>query len=70
MPQQFTISSFQLYKRGLKRVMAVENISVGIPKGECFGLLGVNGAGKTTTFNMITGEVTPTAGVAVLNGKM
>ena len=34
---------------------AVDNISYGVRKGECFGLLGVNGAGKTTTFKMITG---------------
>ena len=35
---------------------AVDNISYGVRKGECFGLLGVNGAGKTTTFKMITGD--------------
>lgn len=35
---------------------AVDQISVGVPRGECFGLLGVNGAGKTTTFKMITGD--------------
>ena len=34
---------------------AVDHISYGVRKGECFGLLGVNGAGKTTTFKMITG---------------
>ena len=35
---------------------------------QCFGLLGVNGAGKTTTFKMLTGDLTPTAGDAYLNG--
>jgi ABC-type multidrug transport system ATPase subunit len=34
--------------------------------GECFGLLGVNGAGKTTTFKILTGEVTPDRGDAVI----
>ena len=35
---------------------AVDGLWLGIPQGECFGLLGVNGAGKTTTFSMLTGE--------------
>ncbi len=29
--------------------IAVNNLTFGVPQGECFGLLGVNGAGKTTT---------------------
>ena len=32
--------------------MAVQNLNVGIHRGECFGMLGPNGAGKTTTMNM------------------
>lgn len=39
---------------------------VGVPRGECFGLLGVNGAGKTTTFKMLTGDTSPTDGDAML----
>ena len=39
-----------------------------IPHGECFGLLGVNGAGKTTTFKMLTGDITPTSGTALVAG--
>lgn len=39
-----------------------------IPPGECFGLLGVNGAGKTTTFKMLTGEVLPDSGDALIAG--
>ncbi len=35
---------------------------------QCFGLLGINGAGKTTTFKMLTGDISPTAGDAFLNG--
>ncbi|XP_063069496.1 uncharacterized protein abca12 [Engraulis encrasicolus] len=45
-----------------KKVQAVKKLSVGIPAGECFGLLGVNGAGKTTTFKMLTGDISPTGG--------
>ncbi|CAK7303304.1 Phospholipid-transporting ATPase ABCA3 [Vulpes lagopus] len=43
-------------------VLAVRNISLGIRKKECFGLLGLNGAGKTTTFEILTGEETATSG--------
>ncbi|XP_053326902.1 glucosylceramide transporter ABCA12 [Spea bombifrons] len=45
-----------------KKTIAVNNMSLGIPPGECFGLLGVNGAGKTTTFKMLTGDIIPSKG--------
>lgn len=45
----------------------MKNISVGIPKNECFGLLGQNGAGKTTTFKMMTGDEPITSGHAFLS---
>lgn len=48
--------------------LAVNHLSVGIPQGECFGLLGVNGAGKTTTFKTLTGDEIMTSGEAYLNG--
>ncbi|XP_033117050.1 phospholipid-transporting ATPase ABCA1-like isoform X2 [Anneissia japonica] len=51
--------------RGLN--LAVDGITFGIPKGECFGLLGVNGAGKTTTFKMLTGDTNVTCGTAYVN---
>ena len=47
---------------------AVKGISVGVPKNECFGLLGQNGAGKTSTFKMLTGAEPLTSGNAYLNG--
>ena len=53
---------FKLKKFKQKKHLAVNNLSLGISKGECFGLIGVNGAGKTTTFKMITGEMDITAG--------
>ena len=42
--------------------VAVNNLSFGVRKSECFALLGVNGAGKTTTFKTLTSEITPSAG--------
>ncbi|XP_007564272.1 retinal-specific ATP-binding cassette transporter isoform X1 [Poecilia formosa] len=52
---------------GRKRA-AVDRICVGVPAGECFGLLGVNGAGKTTTFKMLTGDTDASSGEATVAG--
>ncbi|KAM9137819.1 phospholipid-transporting ATPase ABCA1 isoform 1-T2 [Pangshura tecta] len=53
----------------MKRKPAVDRICVGIPPGECFGLLGVNGAGKSSTFKMLTGDTDVTGGEAYLKGN-
>uniref|UniRef100_G1MX17 ATP binding cassette subfamily A member 12 n=1 Tax=Meleagris gallopavo TaxID=9103 RepID=G1MX17_MELGA len=52
----------KIYHLPHKRIVAVKNISLGIPAGECFGLLGVNGAGKTTIFKMLTGDIGASSG--------
>uniref|UniRef100_A0AAR2K6W5 P-type phospholipid transporter n=1 Tax=Pygocentrus nattereri TaxID=42514 RepID=A0AAR2K6W5_PYGNA len=57
----------KVYKR--KQKPAVDRLCVGIPPGECFGLLGVNGAGKTSTFKMLTGDSVVTSGEAFLARK-
>lgn len=43
-------------------LVAVDDLSLQIERGEFFGLLGPNGAGKTTTINAIVGLVKPTSG--------
>mmetsp|Transcript_15159 Transcript_15159/g.25138 ORF Transcript_15159/g.25138 Transcript_15159/m.25138 type:complete len:1684 (-) Transcript_15159:977-6028(-) len=48
--------------------VAVNNLSLGIPPGQCFGLLGINGAGKTSAMGMLTAEFPPTSGDATLAG--
>ncbi|KAM9095067.1 phospholipid-transporting ATPase ABCA7 isoform 8-T9 [Sarcophilus harrisii] len=53
--------------RGQKKP-AVDHLCLGIPPGECFGLLGVNGAGKTSTFRMVTGDTPVSGGEAILMG--
>jgi ATP-binding cassette subfamily A (ABC1) protein 3 len=52
----------------LEKKVAVRNISFGVNKGDCFGLLGTNGAGKTTTFKIMSGEIQPTTGKVKING--
>jgi ABC-2 type transport system ATP-binding protein len=48
---------------------AVENLTIAIPKGSIFGLLGTNGAGKTTTFKCMLGLARPTSGSVEFNGQ-
>ncbi len=43
-------------------VVAVDGLSLHVPRGECFGLLGPNGAGKTTTIEILEGLLAPDAG--------
>ncbi len=49
-------------------VVAVNNISLEVNKGEIVALIGPNGAGKTTAFNCVTGVYEPTNGVVSFNG--
>jgi ATP-binding cassette, subfamily A (ABC1), member 3 len=49
-------------------VVAVDDLTIGIPPGECFGLMGSNGAGKTTTMGLLTSEFPPTEGQAIIAG--
>ncbi|PAV78707.1 hypothetical protein WR25_10459 isoform B [Diploscapter pachys] len=48
---------------------AVNELSLAVKEGECFGLLGVNGAGKTTAFNMLTGQTFATSGTAKIDKR-
>ena len=50
-------------------VVAVNNLSLEVNKGEIVALIGPNGAGKTTAFNCITGIYDPTNGKISFNGK-
>ena len=50
-------------------LVAVDNLSLTIEKGELFSLLGVNGAGKTTTIKMLSCLTAPSGGDAFLGGN-
>jgi len=50
-------------------VIAVNNLSIDVNKGEIVALIGPNGAGKTTVFNCITGVYEPTNGSISFCGK-
>ena len=49
-------------------IVAVEDVSFTVGRGEVLGFLGPNGAGKSTTMKMITGFLTPTKGTVTVNG--
>jgi ABC-2 type transport system ATP-binding protein len=52
---------FQIGIRGLK-LRAVDDLSLEIPRGQVYGLLGPNGCGKSTTLKVVLGLVSATAG--------
>jgi ABC-2 type transport system ATP-binding protein len=49
-------------------LLAVNHINFEVGKGEILGFLGPNGAGKTTTVKMLTGQIKPRGGRAILLG--
>jgi linearmycin/streptolysin S transport system ATP-binding protein len=50
-------------------LVAVDDVSFSIERGQLVGLLGPNGAGKTTTVSMIAGLVTPDRGEVLIAGR-
>src|SRR5437762_4910542 len=57
----------QLSKKFGQR-LAVDELTVAIPAGEIYGLLGHNGAGKSTAIGMMLGQVWPTSGEVKICG--
>lgn len=49
--------------------VAVNNLTVSLPKGKIIGLLGPNGSGKTTLIKMLNGLLTPTEGTIMIDGN-
>lgn len=49
--------------------LALNNVSINVPRGSIFGLLGPNGAGKTTLIRIINSITAPDKGEVLLNGK-
>jgi len=48
--------------------VAVRELSFGVPAGQVFGFLGINGAGKSTSLKILSGDVLPSHGRALLGG--
>jgi ABC-type multidrug transport system ATPase subunit len=60
------IETHELGKRYDGRIVAVDQLSLHVRRGEVYGFLGPNGAGKTTTLRMLLGLVRPTSGSALV----
>src|SRR5205823_9400520 len=50
-------------------LVAVNDVTFDVKRGEVFALIGPNGAGKTTLFNGVTGLLPPTSGSVVFDGR-
>jgi branched-chain amino acid transport system ATP-binding protein len=51
-------------------LVAVNNVSIRVEKGEIHGLIGPNGSGKTTIFNVLSGYYKPTGGKISFEGRV
>ena len=49
--------------------VAVNHLTVSLPKGKIIGLLGPNGSGKTTLIKILNGLLTPTEGTILIDGN-
>ena len=48
---------------------AVDGVSIEVQEGSLHSVIGPNGAGKTTFFNLLTGQLAPTSGRIVFDGR-
>ena len=53
-----------------ERFTAVADVSLRIPQGSAFGIIGRNGSGKSTLLKLITGITKPTSGEVLVNGRI
>jgi len=49
--------------------VALDQATIHVPEGECFGFIGPNGAGKSTTMKILAGLLVPESGTASIAGK-
>lgn len=55
-------------RKEYKGLVAVRDLNLELEAGDIFGFIGPNGAGKTTTIKMLATLLTPTSGVALVDG--
>jgi ABC-2 type transport system ATP-binding protein len=64
----FVVETRDLTKRYGERILAVDELTMRVRRGEVYGFLGPNGAGKTTTLRMLLGLIRPSSGGAIVLG--
>ena len=50
-------------------IMATDNLSLDVPRGELHAIIGPNGAGKTTLISQLTGQLPPNSGTIHFAGR-
>jgi len=66
-PASLAIETHRLTRR-FEAQLAVDSLSLQVPRGSFYGFLGENGAGKSTTISMLTGLLAPSSGTARVLG--
>ena len=56
-------------RKSFDQIVAVDGLTLSIPRAQTFGLLGPNGAGKTTTIRMLVGALRPDSGSLRIDGQ-
>jgi len=59
----------QKLTRYFGQMAAIDNLSFRLQKGELLAMIGPNGAGKTTCFNLLMGQLQPSAGKILVKGQ-
>jgi branched-chain amino acid transport system ATP-binding protein len=71
--RQITAAAVQMSVEGVSKhfggVVAVDGVSIDIPRGRILSIIGPNGAGKTSLLNMISGFYKPDTGRITLEGR-
>jgi ABC-type branched-subunit amino acid transport system ATPase component/ABC-type branched-subunit amino acid transport system permease subunit len=64
-----TLLKIEHLSRRFGGLRAVEDVSIEVKQGDRHAIIGPNGAGKSTLFNLITGELKPTSGRVIFDGR-
>ena len=68
--QQTFIRFLQRKRDRGRQFWALNDVSLAVLAGDCFGVIGPNGSGKSTLLKLITGIVEPTSGDVITNGRI
>tara|TARA_R110000851_G_scaffold278768_1_gene431883 strand:+ start:14347 stop:15096 length:750 start_codon:yes stop_codon:yes gene_type:complete len=63
-----TLLSAKNVTRRFGGLVAIDNVSVGLDRGQVHAVIGTNGAGKSTLINVLSGEIAPNEGAIIMNG--
>src|SRR5580765_4651894 len=59
-----------LFHRRMKEIVALDEVSFALERGELLGFIGPNGAGKSTTIKILSGILRPTSGRCEIDGRV